>query len=69
MASEPDVIHTLPKLIIAWARIFRLEKRIQSVEKDIHDGITIVRCCEFTVGSEYVVSDCSNATVLVLTMS
>ena len=33
----------------------------------MHGGITIVACCEFTVGSEYVVSDCSNATVFVLT--
>ena len=35
---------------------------------DMHGGITIVACCEFTVGSEYVVSDCSNATVFVLTI-
>ena len=34
----------------------------------MHGGITIVACCEFTVGSEYVVNDCSNATVFVLTM-
>ena len=35
---------------------------------DMHGGLTIVACCEFTVGSEYVVSDCSNATVFVLTI-
>ena len=38
-----------------------------STQQDMHDGITIVFWCGFVVGNEYVVSDCSKATVLLLT--